>query len=234
MVDTTPSTLDQSPPSGGVPVSIELFEGRLEGELFVPAGARGVVVFAHGSGSGRHSPRNRYVARALRRGPLATLLVDLLTPAEAELDARTRVLRFDICRLGARIAAVTDWLEARPETAQLPIGYYGASTGAAAALVAAATRKDVVRAIVSRGGRPDLAREALGLVVAPTLFVVGGEDAAVLDLNRKAQSMMRAPCRLEVVPGATHLFEEPGALEQVEARAAAWFSRWLAEPPRSH
>jgi dienelactone hydrolase len=209
---------------------------RLEGELAVPDDARGIVLFAHGSGSSRHSPRNRRVARFLETAqvPLATLLVDLLTAAEERVDMVTRELRFDIALLADRLVQLTDWMQAEPATRRLPIGYFGASTGAAAALVAAASRKTVVRAVVSRGGRPDLAGDALGLVLAPTLLVVGGADDVVLDLNKEARGLMRAPCRLEVVPGATHLFEEPGALEQVEELAAAWFGQWLSEAPRAH
>jgi putative phosphoribosyl transferase len=209
---------------------------RLAAELAIPVGARGIVLFAHGSGSSRHSPRNKRVADLMNRAetPLATLLADLLTVEEEEIDARTRELRFDIGLLAERVALITDWLQAVDSTRTLPVGYFGASTGAAAALVAAASRKDIVRAVVSRGGRPDLAGEALGLVIAPTLLIVGGNDHVVLELNQRARSMMRAPCRLDVIPGASHLFEEPGALADVEARAADWFGRWLTEPPRAH
>jgi len=191
----------------------------LEGTLTVPAGAAGLVLFAHGSGSSRHSPRNRAVAAALQQAPLATLLFDLLLPAE---DA-DRAAVFDIPLLGGRLAAATAWLrEARPDLQGLPIGYFGASTGAAAALWAAADDGSIA-AVVSRGGRPDLAAPRLADVRAPTLLIVGGEDRLVLGLNREAQAAMTAECRLEVIPGATHLFEEPGALEQVARMARDWF-----------
>ncbi len=195
----------------------------LAGTLTVPAGAAGVVLFAHGSGSSRHSPRNRAVAEALQREGLATLLFDLLTPAE-EGD---RAAVFDIPLLGARLASATAWLrQTRAEVGGLPVGYFGASTGAAAALWAAAEDGEIA-AVVSRGGRPDLAAPRLGRVRAPTLLVVGGDDRVVLSLNRQAQAAMTAECRLEVVPGATHLFEEPGALERVSQLARNWFLRWL-------
>jgi dienelactone hydrolase len=195
----------------------------LPGTLTVPAGARGVVLFAHGSGSSRHSPRNRAVAAALQQDGLATLLFDLLTPEE---DAdRERV--FDIPLLGRRLVAATAWLRRSPAgVGRLPIGYFGASTGAGAALWAAAG-DPAVAAVVSRGGRPDLAAPRLGQVEAPTLLIVGGRDPVVLDLNREAQAAMRAECRLEVVPGATHLFAEPGTLEQVARLAGDWFRRWM-------
>jgi len=196
----------------------------LPGTLSVPAGAAGVVVFAHGSGSSRHSPRNRAVASSLQQVGLATLLFDLLTPGE---DA-DRSAVFDIPRLGARLAAATRWLRATEAAGGLPVGYFGASTGAAAALWAAAAVEEI-RAVVSRGGRPDLAAPRLGQVRAPTLLIVGGADRVVLSLNREAQAAMTAECRLEVVPGATHLFEEPGALERVSRLARDWFLRWL--PP---
>jgi putative phosphoribosyl transferase len=195
----------------------------LSGELTVPAGARGVVAFAHGSGSSRLSPRNRMVAGHLNRAGLATLLLDLLS-AEEEGD-RARV--FDIPLLARRLALGATWLAEQSETASLPLGYFGASTGAGAALRAAAEPEARVRAVVSRGGRPDLAGDALGAVTAPTLLIVGGEDRVVLDLNRQAQGQLRAPTELEVVPGATHLFEEPGALERVRELAAGWFERHL-------
>ncbi|HEU4620479.1 MAG TPA: dienelactone hydrolase family protein [Gammaproteobacteria bacterium] len=204
----------------------------LEGDLVLPEGARGIVLFAHGSGSGRHSPRNRHVARLLNDGKLATLLVDLLTVQEEVIDLRTAHLRFDIGLLAERLVAATDWLTQRPETRQLRIGYFGASTGAAAALVAAAERLDVARAVVSRGGRPDLAGPALPRVRAPTLLIVGGNDFQVIELNRLALAQLRCEKRLVVVPGATHLFEEPGALDEVARLAREWFERYLvpAEP----
>ncbi|MBD0356545.1 MAG: dienelactone hydrolase family protein [Rubrobacter sp.] len=198
----------------------------LEGSLGIPNSAGGVVLFAHGSGSGRHSPRNRYVARVLREANLATLLIDLLTEDE-EVDLRTTRLRFDIGLLARRLVGATDWLVQNPDTEQLRIGYFGASTGAGAALVAAAERPDEVGAIVSRGGRPDLAGDALPLVKAPTLLIVGGNDEPVIGMNEEALARMRAVKRLQIVPGASHLFEEPGALEEVARLATVWFARHL-------
>jgi putative phosphoribosyl transferase len=200
---------------------------ELVGDLVVPEGAAGVVLFAHGSGSSRHSPRNRLVAGALRRVGLATLLLDLLTLAEEERDRVTAELRFDVALLAERLIAATDLLLAEPATASLPVGLFGASTGAGAALITAAERPETVAAVVSRGGRPDLAGDHLGRVRAPTLLIVGGRDQLVLELNRQALARLAAPSRLEVVPGATHLFEEPGALEQVARLAAAWFTEHL-------
>ena len=199
----------------------------LEGNLSLPEGARGIVLFAHGSGSSRHSPRNRYVAQILNEAKLATLLVDLLTPDEEAIDLRTAHLRFDIGLLAERLVGVTDWLTQYPDTRHLRVGYFGASTGAAAALVAAAQRPDAVDAVVSRGGRPDLAGPALALVRAPTLLIVGGNDFEVVELNRRALALLRCEKRLEIVPGATHLFEEPGALEVVARLAREWFERYL-------
>jgi putative phosphoribosyl transferase len=201
---------------------------RLEGELSLPAGAVGVVAFAYGSGSSRHSPRNRYVAARLNDAGLGTLLLDLLTPDEEAVDLRTRELRFDIGLLARRLVGAVDWLAREPATAELPVGCFGASTGAAAALIAAAQRPAEVRAVVSRGGRPDLAGDALPRVRAPTLLIVGGADPVVVRLNREAAERMRAEVRLEIVDGATHLFEEPGALERVADLAAAWFAQHLA------
>jgi putative phosphoribosyl transferase len=199
----------------------------VEGSLGIPNSAGGVVLFAHGSGSGRHSPRNRYVARVLREANLATLLIDLLTEDEEEVDLRTTRLRFDIGLLARRLLGATDWLVQNPDTEQLRIGYFGASTGAGAALVAAAERPDEVGAIVSRGGRPDLAGDALPLVKAPTLLIVGGNDEPVIGMNEEALARMRAVKRLQIVPGASHLFEEPGALEEVARLATVWFARHL-------
>jgi putative phosphoribosyl transferase len=199
----------------------------LEGNLGLPDGARGIVLFAHGSGSSRLSPRNRYVARLLNEAGLATLLVDLLTPEEEAVDVQTAHLRFDIELLAERLVGATDWLGRRPDTRDLAIGYFGASTGAAAALVAAAARPDAVSAIVSRGGRPDLAGRALALVRAPTLLIVGENDVMVVELNRAAFARLQCEKRLAIVPGATHLFEEPGALEQVARLAREWFERYL-------
>jgi len=205
----------------------------LEGNLGIPDNTRGLVLFAHGSGSGRHSPRNRYVAGALREAGLATLLIDLLTPEEEEVDLRTRRLRFDIGLLADRLADATDWLAQEPDTHDFRVGYFGASTGAGAALVAAAKRLEAVSAVVSRGGRPDLAGEELSRVVAPTLLIVGGEDEPVIGMNREAFAQIRAEKKLEVVPGATHLFEEPGTLEEVARIAAGWFARYLGQRARS-
>jgi dienelactone hydrolase len=199
----------------------------LAGDLDIPAAAIGLVLFAHGSGSSRHSLRNRTVAAALREVGLGTLLMDLLTPEEEEIDLRTRRLRFDIPLLAGRLVGAADWLSREPSTAGLPIGCFGASTGGGAALVAAARRPDLIHAVVSRGGRPDLAGDDLALVEAPTLLVVGGHDDQVIELNRWACLRLAAPCELRIVPGATHLFEEPGALEQVAQLAAAWFVRHL-------
>jgi putative phosphoribosyl transferase len=208
-------------------VHVPAGEVSLDGDLGLPDGARGIVLFAHGSGSSRLSPRNRHVARLLNEAGLATLLVDLLTPEEEAFDARTARLRFDIDLLAERLVEVTDWLGDRAETRGLRRGYFGASTGAAAALVAAAARPQVVHALVSRGGRPDLAGPALPLVRAPTLLIVGGEDVAVIELNRRALAQLRTEADLAIVPGATHLFEEPGALDEVARLARQWFERHL-------
>ena len=196
---------------------------RLPGELVVPRDSSGTVIFAHGSGSGRLSPRNRAVAGALHDTGLATLLFDLLT----EDEARSRAHVFDISLLADRLATATRWLSAQPDVDAFPVGYFGASTGAAAALQAAAEPDIEVSAIVSRGGRPDLAGGALSKVTAPTLLIVGGADPQVLELNREAQTLMRCPNELVVIPGASHLFEEPGALEAVAEKAADWFQRHL-------
>ena len=204
-------------------VRIVVGSAQLEGNLSLPQDASGVVLFAHGSGSSRHSPRNRYVAQVLYEGGLGTLLIDLLTAAEEREDARTGRLRFDIALLAARVVGASDWLARNTATAQLSIGYFGASTGAAAALVAAAERPDNVRAVVSRGGRPDLAVPVLNRVKAPTLLIVGGADAPVIEMNRDALKHLSIEKRLEIVPGATHLFEEPGTLEEVARLARQWF-----------
>jgi putative phosphoribosyl transferase len=197
----------------------------LEGDLSVPEGARGIVLFAHGSGSSRFSPRNRHVALLLNQAKLATLLLDLLTSEEEAVDLRTAQLRFDIGLLADRLVGVTDWLTQTPETRQLRIGYFGASTGAGAALVAAAQRPEAVGAVVSRGGRPDLAESALSRVRAPTLLIVGGNDVEVIALNRAALAQLSCEKQLVIVFGATHLFEEPGALDQVALLARDWFAR---------
>lgn len=195
----------------------------LEGTLGVPRNALGVVLFAHGSGSSRFSPRNRLVARVLRDARLGTLLLDLLSPSEEEVDEVTRHHRFDIPMLADRLVVAIDWLANERETADLPVGLFGASTGGGAALVAASERPARVGAVVSRGGRVDLANGALPLVEAPTLLIVGGQDDVVIELNERARDLMRAEVRLEIVPGATHLFEEAGTLEQVAAAARDWF-----------
>jgi len=208
-------------------VRIVVDSAQLEGNLSLPHDASGVVLFAHGSGSSRHSPRNQYVAQALHEGGLGTLLIDLLTATEEREDARTGRLRFDIALLAARVVGASDWLARNTATAQLSIGYFGASTGAAAALVAAAERPDYVRAVVSRGGRPDLAIPVLNRVKAPTLLIVGGADAPVIEMNRDALKHLSIEKRLEIVPGATHLFEEPGTLEEVARLAREWFQAHL-------
>ena len=209
-------------PAGGV---------ALDADMAVPEPATGVVPFAHGSGSSRHSPRNRYVAGELQASGLATVLADLLTPAEEQLDARTGRLRFDVGLLAARVMAVTDWVVEYRPTAGLPTGLFGASTGAAAALVAAAQRPGPVAAVVSRGGRPDLAGQYLRSVVQPALLIVGARDTAVLELNRKALRRLRGEARLEVIAGASHLFAEPGALELAARLARDWFTRYLKPGP---
>jgi dienelactone hydrolase len=204
----------------------------LEGTLGVPANPQGVVLFAHGSGSSRFSARNRFVARALRDAGLATLLLDLLTRREEEVDQVTAQHRFDIPLLAERLVAAIDWLSENPDTADLSVGVFGASTGGGAAIVAAAARPTRVRAVVSRGGRPDLAGDALSAIDAPTLLIVGGRDEMVIDLNEQARDRMRALVRLDVVPGATHLFEEQGALERVAELARDWFVQQLANAQR--
>jgi dienelactone hydrolase len=199
----------------------------LHGDLNLPEGANAVVLFAHGSGSGRHSPRNRHVARVLNEAKLATLLIDLLTADEEAIDLHTAHLRFDIDLLAARLIGATDWLKRYPDTWDLTVGYFGASTGAAAALVAAAERPQIVGAVVSRGGRSDLAGPALPRVRAPTLLIVGGNDALVIALNRAALAQLRCEKELVIVAGATHLFEESGTLDQVARLARDWFQHHL-------
>lgn len=203
----------------------------LAGDLVVPDDASGVVVFAHGSGSSRHSPRNRYVAEKLHEAGLGTLLMDLLTAEEERIDQRTRHLRFDIDLLARRVAGARRWLANQEPVTHLAVGYFGASTGAAAALVAAALDPDAVAAVVSRGGRPDLAGDHLPQVAAPTLLIVGGLDDVVIDLNRQAAARLQVEHELEIVPGATHLFEEPGTLEAVVRFAQDWFHRHLKPSP---
>ena len=198
----------------------------LEGDLVVPAHARGIVLFAHGSGSSRFSSRNKHVAAVLQESGFATLLMDLLTPNEEDLDRRSGEYRFDIGRLAERLVRAVEWLGSEDSTAALPLSMFGASTGGGAALVAAAELPNQVAAVVSRGGRPDLAGDALERVIAPTLLIVGGNDEVVLELNRGALARLRAPARLEVIPRATHLFEEPGALDEVARLAASWFESY--------
>ncbi len=209
------------------PVRLNLAGEALNADLTIPAGARGLVLFAHGSGSSRHSARNRSVADVLHHGGFATLLLDLLTETEEETDAVTAEYRFDIPRLADRLVAAIDWAEAHPDLASLRIGLFGASTGAAAALIAAARRTGAVRAVVSRGGRPDLAEASLDAVVAPTLLIVGGNDEVVVEINQKVFERLKDPKSLEIVSGATHLFEEAGALERVAQLASVWFDRYL-------
>jgi putative phosphoribosyl transferase len=203
--------------------------GTITGDLGVPRGAAGVVAFAHGSGSSRHSRRNQQVAATLREAGFVTLLLDLLTPEEAEVDERTREHRFDIGLLAERVVAAIDWLEHDPRTRGHAIGLFGASTGAAAALVAATRRPEEVDAVVSRGGRPDLAGDALGDVACPTMLLVGGDDEAVIRTNEEALARLRVPSELLVVPGATHLFEEPGTLEEVASLARGHFVAHLRD-----
>lgn len=212
-------------------VVVELEDARLDGLLSVPVAARGVVLFAHGSGSGRASPRNALVAHALEDAGLATLLIDLLTVDEQREDARTGLLRFDIDLLGARVLGTSQWLRSRPVSSALALGYFGASTGAAAALHAASELHDVF-AVVSRGGRPDLARDSLKGVRAPSLLIVGGDDVPIIPLNHEACQMLGSIAQLVVIPGATHLFEEPGAMEEVARLASDWFVGHLPPPER--
>jgi dienelactone hydrolase len=199
----------------------------LDGNLLIPSGAKGLVLFAHGSGSSRFSSRNRYVAEVLREGGLATLLIDLLTRDEEDVDLRTAHLRFDIQLLADRLVGTVRWLGKQRETSALRLGLFGASTGGGAALVAAARLPDQIAAVVSRGGRPDLAGRALPAVEAPTLLIVGGDDLPVIDMNRDAYAKMTCERKIEIVPGASHLFEEPGTLERVAELARDWFRRWL-------
>jgi putative phosphoribosyl transferase len=208
-------------------VHIPSDNATLEGELVIPREAPGIVLFAHGSGSSRHSPRNQYVARIIREAGLATLLFDLLTREEESVEIYTRHLRFDINLLADRLVDATKWIKSQPETAPLRVGYFGASTGGGAALVAAAKLGQQIGAVVSRGGRPDLAGEALPLVNSPTLLIVGGNDEPVIRLNKAAQAQLRCQTQLKIIPGATHLFEEPGTLEQVAQLAAVWFKEHL-------
>ncbi|WP_129596811.1 dienelactone hydrolase family protein [Methanohalophilus profundi] len=208
-------------------VRIQMDSIILEGDLEIPEDAQGLVIFAHGSGSSRHSIRNKTVAEILRQNKMATLLFDLLSPEEEEIDNVTAHLRFDIDLLSERLIGTTDWVLQNPATKNLNIGYFGASTGAAAALSAASKRSDKIGAVVSRGGRPDLAEQALPGVKAPTLLIVGGKDYQVIDMNREALKMLNCKKELQIIPGATHLFEEQGALEEVAKIAGNWFLEYL-------
>jgi putative phosphoribosyl transferase len=205
-------------------VRVEVGNAAIYGDLHVPDRASGLVIFAHGSGSSRFSRRNRQVASVLDGAQFGTFLLDLLTPDEEAVDERTRQYRFDIDLLGRRVVGATDWAQTRPDL-RLPVIYFGASTGAAAALIAAAARPSIVRAVISRGGRPDLADTALPKVQAPTLLIVGGNDEPVIEMNREAMRRMTAPVELTIIPGATHLFEEPGALDEVARLATGWCQR---------
>lgn len=211
-------------------VSVQVGRVTLEGILELPEQAHAVVLFAHGSGSSRHSPRNQYVARVLRSAGIGTLLFDLLTREEELRDEVTGELRFDIPFLANRLKEATRWLMLRPDMNGVRLGYFGASTGAAAALMAAAELRHVIEAVVSRGGRPDLAGKSLPAVTAPTLLIVGGDDEPVIGMNRNALAELRCEKKLVIVPGATHLFEEPGTLEEVARLAAEWFSQYLVQP----
>lgn len=209
------------------PVVIPCDDTQLDGLLHIPDGAKGIVLFAHGSGSSRFSPRNQFIARELQKIKIATLLFDLLTPDEDEIDSQTSQYRFDIGFLAERLINVTRWIQKNPALKKMPLGYFGASTGGGAALVAAARAADSIRAVVSRGGRPDLAGESLRFVEAPTLLIVGGLDETVIQLNQQALNMLHCEKKLEIVPGATHLFEEPGTLESVSQLANGWFKKYL-------
>lgn len=221
--------MDRASDQGAVEklVYVSVNSATVEGNLSVPEAGEGIVLFAHGTGSSRHSPRNNFVAEELRDGGLATLLIDLLTAEEKEIDRRTRRIRFDIDRLAERVVGAMDWLAGQSQTEGLDIGLFGSSTGAAAALIAATRRPNLASAVVSRGGRVDMAEPILEDVAAPTLFIVGGKDRQVLDLNRQALAKLETEKQLEVIPGAGHLFEEPGALDEVARLAREWFQRHL-------
>lgn len=228
--------LHRKVPQTGIEREITIDTGKvaLDGSLALPKSASGLVLFAHGSGSSRHSPRNRYVAQVLQAGGIGTLLFDLLTRQEESVDQYTAELRFDIGLLAERLIGATQWVMSQPDIQTLKLGYFGASTGAAAALVAAAKLPDAISAVVSRGGRPDLAEEALDSVRAPTLLIVGGDDEPVIGMNRHALARLRhAEKELVIIPGATHLFEEPGKLEEVARVATEWFTRYLTLPAKS-
>ncbi|MBZ5605017.1 MAG: dienelactone hydrolase family protein [Acidobacteriia bacterium] len=211
-----------------IPVTVPIGSATLDGDLSIPPAPRGLVLFAHGSGSSRHSPRNQYVAEFLNDHSLGTLLVDLLTAGEEREDEYNARLRFDIHLLTDRVLAIADWLAAQPQAMGHTLGLFGASTGAAAALLAAVRRPQLVKAVVSRGGRPDLAGPQASLVRAPTLLIVGGRDLEVLQMNRDAMALMKCETKLEIVPGATHLFEEPGTLAKVAKLATDWFATHLS------
>jgi putative phosphoribosyl transferase len=212
-------------------VRLDIQGVTLAGDLHIPPRAIGLVIFAHGSGSSRFSPRNRFVADILHKHFLGTLLIDLLTPEEERVDEVSRELRFNIPMLAERLVGIADWAHAQPQLAAFDIGYFGASTGGGAALIAAALRPQLVHAVVSRGGRPDLAAKYLPQVKAPTLLLVGEHDPSVITMNERAQHLMNAVNELKIIPGATHLFEEPGTLEKVADNAADWFSRHLLSKP---
>jgi putative phosphoribosyl transferase len=228
MATVVKSNLERFPVAEESSVHIPSGRAWLEGELVIPEGAVGLVLFAHGTGSGRHSPRNQYVARELRRAGFGTLLLDLLTPEEEARDLEGARLRFDVGLLTQRLIGATIWVARREGTKGLPVTFFGASSGAAAALVAAAAFGDTVAAVVSRGGRPDLAGAALSKVLAPTLLIVGGSDREVIRLNEEALKKLLCEKKLCIVPGATHLFEEPGKLAEVARLAAAWFRRHVS------
>lgn len=213
--------------------SVQIAPSGVVGDLTIPVDARGIVIFAHGSGSGRLSSRNRFVAGVLQQAGLATLLLDLLTAEEEQVDLRTRHLRFDIELLAERLVQASRWIAGDSLAGGLPVGYFGASTGAAAALRAAAELPETARAVVSRGGRPDLAGAALPQVKAPTLLIAGGNDTRVIELNREALGELRCEKQLEIIPGATHLFEEPGALERVAGLASKWLRQYLSTQPQA-
>lgn len=221
------TTINRNVHESPVPVRIPVKDAVLDGDLTTLAGALGLVIFVHGSGSSRLSPRNCYVAEEFNKLGLATLLMDLLTEEEQRIDSETMQYRFDIPLLGSRSTLAATWARREPATSSLPIGLFGASTGAAAALITAADMKGEISAVVSRGGRPDLAQDALGKVDAPTLLIVGGKDETVLALNKKASALMRCVNQVYVVPGATHLFEEPGTMEKVVHAAGDWFVRFM-------
>lgn len=210
-------------------IQILVGQADLVGDLTIPEHAKGVILFAHGSGSSRHSPRNRYMAGELQQARFATLLVDLLTTAEEQVDLQTMEYRFNIDMLAQRLIGLTDWHSMHSDLSSLPLAYFGASTGSAAALIAAASRPEAARAVVSRGGRPDLAVSSLPRVLAPALLIVGGEDVPVIGWNQQALQLLQGQKKLETIPGATHLFEEPGALEAVARLTVQWFSEYLPD-----